>query len=425
MRDRENLAKGTLLQSYLICSRLVTPLAPLHVARRLRNGKEDPFRYKERLGTPSVKRPPGPIIWMHGVGVGEILVLPGLAASFHRVVPNCHFVLTSTALTASQAVAHSMPKSAYHQFLPMDCPRFIDAFLDYWKPSLSIWSETGICPNFIVRSHHRGIPLAFVNGRMNESSFRSRRKAKRFFSDLYGRFDLLEVQDQDSARRFIEIGAPRRKVVIAGSLKSASPPLPDQPERRRMISSALGSRRIWLAASTHTDDEEVVLDAHSTVLRKDSAACLIVVPRIPSRISEIKDQLSKRRLSFETIRASHPPSNQAQVLLVDQMGQLGLWYRLSPCAFIGGSFGETGGHNPFEPARLGCAVLHGPNTANFRQDYEAFHTEQAALLVKNAEELASAVLNPSVRKSARNARVVFNQGQDILKGTTDRLVNLL
>ena len=414
-----------LLRAWLLASRVAHPLARRHIRRRLARGKEDPDRYPEKFGIPSAPRPPGTLVWMHAVGVGEILALPGLVRKMQERVPSLQVLLTSTARTSADAIAPNMPPDTRHQFLPVDCMRFVRGFLDHWRPDLSVWAERDIWPAIVVEAHRRDIPLALVNGRMDSVSFSAKRKVRALYSDLYRRFALIGAQDPESADRFEALGAPADRLFVSGSPKAGASPLADRPEERRHLKAALSDRRVWLAASTHAADEEVVADAHLRVLRGDPTTCLAIAPRDPVRANVLVAYLESRSLACEVIRDGVAPSAQAQVLVIDRIGQLGLWYRLADRAFIGGTMGDIGGHNPYEPARLGCAIIHGPDVSNFSADYSAFHRADAVRLVTSAEELADAVMDPDLASVAGKVEPVLKRGEAVLDQAAARLLWLL
>ena len=422
---RRPVHTGPLLRMCLLLSRVAHPFAGRHVARRLARGKEDPARYREKFGIPSQPRPSGTLVWMHAVGVGEILALPGLVRKMHERVPGLEVLLTSTARTSAVAVAANMPPRTRHQFLPVDCMRFIRPFLDHWRPDLSVWAERDIWPGMVFETHRRGVPLALVNGRMDADSYRAKRKVRGLYSDLYRRFALVGAQEPESAGRFRALGTPDARLFVSGSLKAGGVPLADRPEERQRLAAALRGRRVWLAASTHPSDEDVVAEAHLRVLRTDPTACLVIAPRDPMRATEVVAHLESRSISCEVVRDGVAPASAAQAVVVDRIGQLGLWYRLAPRAFLGGSMGSTGGHNPYEPARLGCAVIHGPNVRNFAPDYAAFHEEDAACRVSDAVELAAAVLDQGITLVARRVDPILRRGEALLDDTADRLLSLL
>lgn len=416
---------GFLLSSYLLLSRVAGPLARRHVRKRLTAGKEDPDRFREKFGIASLERPPGALVWMHAVGVGEILALPGLVQKMQERALGLQVLLTSTARTAAIAIVANMPSETRHQYLPVDCMRFVRRFLDHWRPDLSVWAERDIWPAMIWEADRRGVPLALVNGRMDSASYTAKRKVRGLYGDLYRRFALVGAQDPDSADRFRALGAPGGRTFVSGSLKAGAPPLADRPDERRHLTAALSGRRVWLAASTHAPDEEVVADAHLKALRSDPTTCLVVAPRDPRRAKSVLAYLQSRSIACEVAGDAVTPTSGAQALVVDRIGRLGLWYRLVPCAFIGGSIGSTGGHNPYEPARLDCAVIHGPNVKNFAADYAAFHEAHAARLVTGADELASAVLDPGIASVAARAAPVLRRGEVIVEDTAGRLLSVL
>lgn len=421
----EPVRTGHLLRSWLLLSHVAHPLARRHVERRLARGREDPARYPEKFGVPSLPRPPGMLVWMHAVGVGEILALPGLVRKLLERAPDLQVLLTSTARTSADAIAANLPPQTRHQFLPLDCMRFVRPFLDHWRPDLSVWAERDLWPSLVFETHRRGIPLVLVNGRMDAASCRAKHRVRGLYSDLYARFALVGAQDPESAGRFRSLGAPDARVFVSGSLKAGAPPLADRREERRRLAAALRGRRVWLAASTHAPDEAVVAEAHLRVLRNEPTACLVVAPRDPLRAKTLVEHLASRSITCEIVRDGVAPAAGAQALIVDRIGRLGLWYRLARCAFIGGSMGDTGGHNPYEPARLGCAIMHGPNVGNFSADYGAFHEAGAARLVTDAQELAAAVLDPALAAAAGRAEPVLGRGDAVLEETASRLLSVL
>ncbi len=403
--------------------RALAPVAPWVLRRRLARGKEDPERMGEKLGRPSLPRPEGPLVWMHAVGVGEVLALPALAEALRARRPELEVLITSTSLTSARALAANMPEGARHQFLPLDCPRFARAFLDHWRPDLSVWAERDVWPVLIGETRARGIPLALINGRMNAASLRAKAPARRFFAAVYGQFDHIGVQDAGTAAHFAALGV---RAQVTGALKTAARPLADFPQARAINVAALAGRRLWLAASTHPGDEAVVIAAHKALLQHDPEACLIVAPRLPARAPEVLDALKAAGIAATLLsedgRLPRPPG---PAHVVGRVGQMGLWYRLADAAFVGGSLAPVGGHNPNEPALLDCAILHGPNVANFAEDYAALHAAGAAREVRDAESLAEALRDSSLAAQIAPARAVAGRGAQALQAEAARLLAML
>ncbi len=421
----DSVRTGALLRLSLLLSRIAHPIAHFAVRRRLARGKEHPDRFTEKFGVPSLPRPGGTLIWMHAVGVGELLALPGLANALRERCPAAHVLLTSTSRTSAEAIADNLPDGSRHQFLPVACTRYVRAFLDHWQPDISVWAERDIWPAFVVETHRRGTPLALVNGRMDHASFRAKRRVRGFYSELYGRFAVVVAQDEESAERFAALGTTLARIRVAGSLKAGAPPLADRQAERAHLTAALTGRRVWLAASTHADDEAVAADAHRLVLDRDPSAMLAVVPRDPRRARAVAEHLGTRSIRAAVLGDGSLPAAESQAIVIDRIGRLGIWYRIADRALIGGSLGDIGGHNPHEPARLDCAIIHGPFIRNFRADYAAFQNAGGARLVKDAAELADAVLDPELAKTASKAASVSGSGARSVAETAEVLLSLL
>lgn len=420
-----NPRKSKLLWAYLKLSPIIRLFARRHLERRIIRGKEDAQRYYEKLGQSSVPRPDGPLIWMHAVGVGEVLALPALIREMQRLDPALNVLLTSSTRTSAQAIEHNLPPRTIHQFLPLDSPHYVKRFLDHWQPQLSIWAERDIWPAFLCEIAQRGIPMALINGRMSASSGNSKQKAKEFFAALYSKFDVIEVQDAISAEQFIRLGVEPEKVSVTTPLKAGAAPLADQPVLRKILQKALGNRPIWLATSTHPEDEVQVFKAHTKLLEQQPNSCLILAPRDPSRAKRMLKHATDLGFQASILPDKPDDLSKSQIIILDTVGQLGIWYRLADRCFVGGSFGDTGGHNPYEPALLECAISHGPNVKNFADDYAAFHRENAAKLVRDADDLAQTLLDPAFLDLRKNAVTVAKQGKSGIANTAKRLYGLL
>lgn len=392
---REPVARtGPLLAGYLALTAALAPLGVRHLRRRLAKGKEDPARWREKLGVPGAARPDGPLVWMHAVGLGEVLALRGLIGAMAAVRGDLSFLVTSSALTSARAFAGQMPPRTQHQFLPLDLPGPVARFLSHWRPDLSIWAEQDLWPRAVVATAARGVPLALVNARMNTRAFAARRRARGLYGDLFRRFGIIAAQDAETAQHLRDLGAG--PVSVTGTLKAAAPPLAVDEEVLARMRGLLAGRRVWLAASTHPGDEAVALAAHAWLMERDPGAVLILAPRDPGRGVALPMPVARRS-------AGEAPG--PGVYLADTIGEMGLWYRLAPVALVGGGFG-IGGHNPWEAARLGCAVLHGPGVENFAKDYRDLHAETAARPVTGAGDLLAALDDPGLPAMAARGRAL-------------------
>lgn len=415
---------GLTLRAYLALTALAAPVARRHLQARLGRGKEDAERWHEKRGVASAARPEGPLAWLHAVGVGEVLALPGLARALMAERPGLKVLITSSSRTSAEALAPNLPEGAIHQFLPLDIQRWRRRFLDHWRPDLAVFAERDLWPGFIREAHRRGIPLALVNARVNVASARAKSRARGLYGELFSRFALIEAQDEATARALVALGAPEGRLAVTGSLKTAAAPLADRPERAK-VETALAGRRLWLAASTHPGDETAVAEAHVMLLSRDPDACLILAPRDPGEAEAARRGLERRGIDAALLPEGNLPPRPAQAYVLARIGQLGLWYRVAPVAFVGGSLAEVGGHNPWEPARLDCAILHGPNTWNFAADYAALGEARAAREVRTAAELAEALADPDTLAMRHSAAALAARNAALPQQMARRLLRLM
>ncbi len=423
MKTGKTVRPGIALRGWLVLTWAMQPVLPLLLRRRLARGKEDAARWREKLGHASAPRPEGRLVWMHAVGLGEVLALRGLIARLAALEPDLSFLVTSNTLGSARALARNMPPRTLHQFAPLDAPGPARRFLAHWRPDLSIWAEQELWPGLVFRADRAGIPLALVNARMNDAALARRRRGRAIYRDILPRFVLVSAQEARTAANLATLGAPM--VRRDGSLKSIAPPLADLPRDRAVLETDIGGRPLWLAASTHASDEALVLDAHGQSLAHAPDTLLILAPRLPERSGEVAAAIRARGLRLARRSAGERITPETQVYLADTLGEMGLFYRLAPVAFIGGSTGPVEGHNPWEAAALGTAILHGPHLANFPADYTALHDAQAAFMVATPEALARAVSDPDNAAMAKRAEALVTANMDRLDALCQKLLDLV
>uniref|UniRef100_UPI00404852FB 3-deoxy-D-manno-octulosonic acid transferase n=1 Tax=Yoonia sp. TaxID=2212373 RepID=UPI00404852FB len=392
-------ANPLLLRLYLRARHAVPLLAKPLLKRRLRAGKEHPTRWVEKCGTPGKPRPTGPLIWLHAVGLGEVLSLRGLISTMSDIDPAAHFVITSTALSSATGIAGQLPARTTHQFLPLDAPRFTKRFLDHWRPDLVIWAEQDIWPGLICDIHARAIPQALINARMNAASLQKHLPARSLYSAALSRMALITAQDSDTAQNLKTLGTPQN-ISLNPSLKAAAPPLSHDPQALKTLQKATQKRRIWITAPAHAPDADMAIRAHKTLLAHDPTALLIIAPR--NLALALPAHLPRRS-------AGQLPTGP--IWIADTLGEMGTLYRLADTALIGGSFGDTQGHSPWEAACLGCAILHGPHTANFASDYATLARKHAAIKVADAQDIANALLGANRDALTQNATALITQAR--------------
>ncbi len=410
---------------YLALSYTLFFAAPIILRRRLRRGKEDPARMGEKLGIASAPRPKGRLIWLHAVGVGEVLALPALIAALSKILDKqampFHFLITTSALTSAQAWQNNRVKNTTHQFLPLDFHRFNQRFLNHWHPDIAIWAERDVWPGMTHTLARRGIPQVIVNGRMDADSYRAKSAWRGLFGAVYRVFDWIDVQDELSLQHFASLGVERRKLHCSGSLKTSGPPLADLPMPRAEWLAHLGETRLWLGASTNKGEEAVVLSAQVGLKTR----ALLLAPRTPHRAEEVYYIATGLGLSACLIKDGVPPTEPYDVYIETQIGQMGLWYRLADFAFVGGSLCAVGGHNPYEPARLDCAIMHGAEVSNFAEDYRVFDAKGAAVLVSDSADIARVLagFGEQDREAlVKNAQILAQSGEASLSRLAERIV---
>ena len=412
-RDRLPLS----LQVYQRATRLAVPFAGALLAMRLRRGKEDPERISERRGVATLERPAGPLIWAHGASVGEVLSLLPLV---ERIRPlGFPMLLTSGTLTAAQLVGRRPSSGTLHQFVPLDVPAFIDRFLDHWRPSFALLAESELWPNLVIETTRRGTPLVLVNARVSQRSFDRWRLARNAVRTLLSRVDLCLAQGTEDARRLTELGAPR--VHVTGNLKFDVPPPPADATALSALKRAIGERVVLLAASTHAGEEKAVLTAHQQIKRKVPRLLTIIAPRHPERGPEIVDLAQAAGLAPIMRSRGHLPDRGSDVYVADTIGELGIFYRLAPIVFMGGSLVPHGGQNPIEPAKLDSAILYGPHVANFAEVYDQLNRARGAALVRDTESLTRSIsLLLDDRALARKMAVAARATVEQLGGALER-----
>jgi 3-deoxy-D-manno-octulosonic-acid transferase len=359
------------------------PLADMLLSHRLKRGKEIAERLQERRGQTKVRRPAGPLVWIHGASVGEILSAVPL---IDRLRARDLTVLVTSGTVSSAGLAETrLPAGVIHQFSPLDIPQFTARFLNHWRPDLALFVESDLWPNLIVAASKREIPLILVNGRVSERSFNRWRLAPRTIGALLGRFDLCLAQSAEDAARYARLGAPR--VVTTGNLKLDVPAPPADEDKLKALEGAIGSRPVIAAASTHPGEESAVIDVHRRLKHTFPGLLTVLAPRHPERGQGIAEIARVSGLEWAMRSRGELPSNETEIYIADTLGELGLIYRIAPIVFIGGSLVGHGGQNPIEAAKLGAAILHGPHVWNFSEIYTALDAVGGAELVADASKL--------------------------------------
>lgn len=403
---------------------------PLVILRLIWRGTRAPAywkRWSERFGNSPALTKPSPVIWIHAVSVGEVEACRPLMKSLQIVYPKHQLLITTMTPTGSERVKLLFSDTVAHCYLPYDLPFAIKRFLRNNRPVFGVIMETEIWPNLILTCKQQNIPLVLANARMSDRSAKGYARFPKLTKMVLNSLRFIAAQGQHDRDNFHLLGADITDVHAIGNLKyetNLPASIVEQASAMRVMWD--NNRPVLVAASTHEGEEEIILHASKQVRSKFPNLLLIIVPRHPERFDRVTAITQKT--GVKTLRRSEqlPSSSDIQVLVVDTMGELPLFYAACDVAFVGGSLVPHGGHNILEPAALGRATLVGPHFFNFNEITRQFLKAEAAVEVINAEDLAANVI-----RLLNDAEQRAKMGEAALKliatsqGASTRLANLI
>jgi len=375
---------------YRFLTDITAPFISVYLQLRKAKGKEDKNRFNERLGIASLKRPKGKLVWCHGASVGEILSVLSLLKNLHEEYPDWQFLLTTGTVTSASIIEERKLDYIIHQYMPVDRWQYVTRFLNHWKPDLILWVESELWPNMLTAISSRKIPAILLNGRMSDSSYKKWRLISDGANKILSAFSLGLTQTGIERNRFASLGL--KNVHSIGNLKYAADPLPYDKEELENLKSQIKDRPVWLMASTHQGEEEIALETHAQLKKSIPNILTIIVPRHAGRGLDIAQLIKKGKYVFSKRSLKEEITSETEIYLSDTMGELGLFYRLSPLCCLAGSF-TWGGHNPVEPAILGCCILFGTKMDNFLLMADDILSAEAAIQVTDANDLSKNILH--------------------------------
>lgn len=408
------------LQLYAAALGLLEPLARPLLARRVKAGKEEAARLGERLGHANVTRPEGRLVWLHGVSVGESMSLLPLVGALRARRPDLALLVTSGTWTSAELLAKRLPGEVIHQYIPLDAPRAVTRFLDHWEPDLGVLVESELWPNLILGAHERGVKLALLSARMTEGSARGWAKVPAAAKVVLDAFDLIAPQEAETQRRLMRLGARTGQLL---NLKTVGEALPVDAAELARLKTAVGDRRVVLAANTHPGEDEIVIEAFRQAGLANTL--LVIAPRHPARGEAIAGLLAGLEVARRA--AGEPLMAQTTAYVADTLGEMGLLYSLADVVVMGGSFlPGIGGHNPLEPARLEKPILTGPHTFNAASFYADLFAHAAAIEAADSTQLARHLKGlgtyPHIGRRMGEAALAYADGQG---GALDQTMALL
>jgi 3-deoxy-D-manno-octulosonic-acid transferase len=369
----------------------------------------------------------GGSIWVHAVSVGEVQASAPLVRALQARFPKRQILLTTVTPTGAARALSLFGDEICHCYIPFETPSAVSNFFDATQPVLALIMETEIWPNLYHGCGLRKIPLVLVSARISPKSVKNYSRLLPLFRETLSHGILIAAQGEADAKRFLMLGASPERTWITGNIKFDIEMPPDLGVRGAKLRHGLiGNRPVWIAASTHDGEEEQVLDAHRTVLKKMPDAVLILVPRHPERFSGVQSLLHKQNWKFVSRTSRKKFTASTEVLLGDTMGELPLFYAASDVAFVGGTLVPVGGHNLLEPGALGLPVVTGPHLFNTQDIADLFTDKGASQIVQNADELSHAVLR--LLSDEELAQETGQKGKQIVetnRGALQRLLVLL
>lgn len=413
----------SMLNMYFLYSCLLFILSPflLFSLYRTKSGKPKiGKRWKEHFGiTPRLKNPQP--IWLHAVSVGEVIAAKPLIKALLKTYPNDTLLVTTTTATGAALVSELSldNEKIEHRYMPIDFGFAVQGFLNTTRPKALLIMETELWPNTLKNVQKTNIPILVLNARLSERAMKGYQKIQPFFNAFSAPVCQFICQFESDAANFRHLGIQNDKITLAGSLKFDLPIFDNKQKGIISLQKAFNGRPVWLAASTHQGEDEILLSAHKKVLEKVKDALLILVPRHPERFNDVAELIKNKQFSFVRRSDKAQISAQTQVYLADTLGEMMLLLSQANLVFMGGSLvgKKVGGHNVIEPAFLGKPQLIGESFYNFQAITSALIEAKACQICQDESQIVTAVVDlltkPEKAKEQGEAAIKFvkqNQG---------------
>jgi 3-deoxy-D-manno-octulosonic-acid transferase len=333
----------------------------------------------------TIKRPAGKLIWIHAASIGESTAALTYVNHVKKQFPELNILLTTITVTSADILSAKITKirGCHHQFAVADNPIWTEKFLNYWNPSAAFFLESEIWPNIIDSIYKRKIPLFLLNARLSTKSFGRWKLFEKFFRTTLEKFTCILAQSEIDEKKYRFFSPENTKRI--DNLKYANDPLPCNNDLFNAFQNICKNKRIFVAASTHEKEEEIILEAHKKLKLKFNLIT-VIIPRHLTRVKKVCEILENHNVKF-SLRSENHFSSDAEVFCVDTFGEVGTFFRLADICFVGGSLVPIGGHNIYEPAALGKPVLHGPFMDSALEVADMLQRKQIAFEVKNADEI--------------------------------------
>ena len=390
--------------------------SPIILILRLIKKKEDPNRFKEKLGFFSKKKKSGKLIWFHGASVGEIQSVLPLIEKFEKNKKINQILITSNTVSSSNIIKKFRFRKTIHQFFPIDCNFISKKFINHWKPSKVFFIDSEIWPNTVNNLHNKKIPMILLNGRITKKTLHRWLILPNFAKSLFSKFKICLSSSLESKRYLRKLGA--QNIKFFGNIKfcqseSVSPTLD------KNLKNFIKSKNSWCASSTHYNEEKICGQTHLYLNKKYKNFLTIIIPRHINRVDTIKKELENLKLKVHVDEPKKKISPKTDVYLVNSYGKTKLFYKECNNVFLGGSMINRGGQNPLEAVRYGCNIFHGPNVSNFKEIYRFLKSKNLSKKVNNYKNLAN-LLDLTFKNKTQPKKIKKNLyliGKNILNKT--------
>ncbi len=401
------------------------PWAHQQLVIRSEAGQEEPARGPERLGEASLPRPEGPLVWFHTGGESEAMALPELIARLGLEREDLNMLVTTERFSPHHQLEALLPQTALHQYAPYEVPQAVEAFLEHWKPDLAVWADRSLHPVMLSGMAEENLPVVMIDGRMPDEAGQRWRWRPGMVKVLLRQFSHILAADAQSARNLRRLGASSHRVELSGYLQEGSAPLPYVESERDYLADIFAARPVWLAVSVAPGEETLIIETHRQASRRSHRLMLILVPECSSDGPALAARLHEDGWRVALRSTDDEPGADVQILVADQPGELGLWYRLAPVTVMGQTFEGQAPRNPHEAAALGSAILFGPHPARFGERFNRLAEAGAARRVPDSSKLGDeleALLSPErAATMAAAAWEVSTSGAEV----SDRICELI
>ena len=401
---------------YQIILSLIILISPILIIFRIFKNKEDKIRFKEKFSIPSKKRSKGKLLWFHGASVGEILSVIPLIENYEKDKSINQILVTSSTLSSSKVLKKFKFKKTIHQFYPIDHFFFTTRFLEYWKPNLAIFIDSEIWPNMFKKLEQKKISLILLNARITKKTFLRWLKLKNFSQEIFKKISITYPQNLETKYFLKKLKV--KKIKTIGNLKFAE----HDNETINKLNLKFKGRKIWIASSTHSDEEIFCAKTHIELKKKVKNLLTIIIPRHVHRAKEIKSKLENLNLNVISHSSNKKNLKNIDIYIVDTFGETKKFHKIGCSVFLGGSIINRGGQNPLEAARYGARILHGPNINNFKDVYKTLSNLKVSKKITTSKKLASVII---FKRNKNLGDKIKKIGAKILKETINDLDKLI